>query len=235
MEQPLSDLALPAPEPVQPDPTRPPGEAGRRARKKQRTRDAIADAAAGLFAVHGYDAVTVADVARRADVSEQTVYNHFPTKEHLVFDRADEMISSLLARIRHRAPDETVLDAVRTRGLEIADVLGGLSSVPHHGGMPYLAATSPALGRHLNDLYVRNAAELAVLLAEEQGRPATDLAVQVQALALLAPSHAFIRQLGRGLAEGGETASVATALRPELEAAFDRLGEGLGEPRASEP
>ena len=46
-----------------------------RVRKKIQTRQRIADAAATLFATKGFDAVTVAEIARLAEVSEQTVYN----------------------------------------------------------------------------------------------------------------------------------------------------------------
>ena len=42
---------------------------GLRERKKRRTRQAIAEAAMELFKAHGFDAVTVADVARAAEVS----------------------------------------------------------------------------------------------------------------------------------------------------------------------
>ena len=57
-----------------------------RVRKKIQTRQRIADAAASRFATKGYDAVTVAEIARLAEVSEQTVYNFFPSKELLVLD-----------------------------------------------------------------------------------------------------------------------------------------------------
>ena len=60
---------------------------GLRERKKRETREAIAAAAMALFLEHGFDAVTVADVARAADVSEKTVFNYFATKEDLVFFR----------------------------------------------------------------------------------------------------------------------------------------------------
>ena len=61
-----------------------------RARKKAETRERIADTAAALFSEHGYDAVSMADVARVADVSVQTAYNYFPSKHELVLDRSEE-------------------------------------------------------------------------------------------------------------------------------------------------
>jgi AcrR family transcriptional regulator len=62
---------------------------GLRERKKAETRQRIADVAANLFATQGFDAVAMTDVARAADVSEQTVYNYFPAKHDLALDRAD--------------------------------------------------------------------------------------------------------------------------------------------------
>src|SRR5918995_1227527 len=47
---------------------------GLRERKKRQTRALIAAAAHRLFSDRGFDAVTVAEVARAADVSEGTVY-----------------------------------------------------------------------------------------------------------------------------------------------------------------
>src|SRR5690349_18591795 len=63
-------------------------ELGRRERKKQQTRHAISDVATRLFLERGFDAVTVAEVARAADVAVQTVFNHFPAKEDLFFDES---------------------------------------------------------------------------------------------------------------------------------------------------
>ena len=48
---------------------------GLRERKKQQTRQLIADTARTLFAGRGFEAVTVAEIARAADVSEATVFN----------------------------------------------------------------------------------------------------------------------------------------------------------------
>src|SRR6266511_2941344 len=73
---------------------------GLRERKKQRTRESIADAAARLFAERGYERVAVVDVARAAEVAEQTVYNYFPTKEHLVLDRDETLRDRLVQLVR---------------------------------------------------------------------------------------------------------------------------------------
>ena len=70
---------------------------GLRERKKARTRRVIADAAARLFAERGYEQVAVADVAREAEVAEQTVYNYFQTKDQLVTDR-DQLVQDELSR-----------------------------------------------------------------------------------------------------------------------------------------
>ncbi|MEV8373402.1 helix-turn-helix domain-containing protein [Kribbella sp. NPDC056861] len=61
-------------------------ELGRRERKKLQTRQVISDVATTLFMERGFDQVTVAEVAKAADVAVQTVFNHFPTKEDLLFD-----------------------------------------------------------------------------------------------------------------------------------------------------
>jgi AcrR family transcriptional regulator len=73
---------------------------GLRERKKARTRRLIADSAARLFAEHGYENVAVSDVARDAEVAEQTVYNYFPTKEQLVTDRDEQIQERLTELIR---------------------------------------------------------------------------------------------------------------------------------------
>src|SRR6266446_9947652 len=93
-------------------------EAGLRERKKERTRQHIAESAARLFAARGYEQVSVADVAREAEVAEQTVYNYFPTKEQLVIDRDQLVQDRMCDLIRSRPSGTTPAAAVRDFVLE---------------------------------------------------------------------------------------------------------------------
>ena len=52
-----------------------PIEAGRRERKRIQTLDHLAATAFSLFEQHGYDAVTMEQIAAQADVSKGTLYN----------------------------------------------------------------------------------------------------------------------------------------------------------------
>ncbi|WP_266158317.1 TetR/AcrR family transcriptional regulator [Dyella silvatica] len=54
---------------------------GRRDRKRSQTQDHLAGTAARLFEAHGFDAVTMEQIAAEADVAKGTLYNHFPVKE----------------------------------------------------------------------------------------------------------------------------------------------------------
>src|SRR3954451_18572882 len=86
---------------------------GLRERKKEATRRLIAETARRLFAERGFDAVTVAEVARAADVAEKTVFNYFPRKEDLFYANMEAFEERLLAAIRQRPAGETVLAAFR--------------------------------------------------------------------------------------------------------------------------
>src|ERR1700675_4532678 len=100
---------------------------GLRELKKARTRQLIADTAARLFAERGYEHVAVADVARAAEVAEQTVYNYFPTKEQLVTDREQQIQDRLCDLIRSRPPATNPAAAVREFILE---GVSGIGQIP---------------------------------------------------------------------------------------------------------
>lgn len=85
---------------------------GLRERKKRETRQRISDIATGLFLEHGFVTVTIAEVAEAADVSVNTVYNYFPAKEDLFFDRSAGVVEQLSRWVRGRAKGESAVRAV---------------------------------------------------------------------------------------------------------------------------
>ena len=55
----------------------------RREKRKQKSREALIQAALDLFASKGFEETTLDDIASRADLHVQTLYRHFPTKNDL--------------------------------------------------------------------------------------------------------------------------------------------------------
>jgi len=94
----------------------------RRERKKAEVRQRISDAATALFLRHGFDQVSVSQIAEAADVARPTVFAHFPRKEDLFFDRYPEVADQLTRAIRERpagtspvkALSDTLMSATRT-------------------------------------------------------------------------------------------------------------------------
>ena len=74
---------------------------GRRERKKRQTRDALALASRRLFAEHGYQATTIADVAHEAGVSPRTFFSYFPSKEAVLFAPVEGVIADIEHELEH--------------------------------------------------------------------------------------------------------------------------------------
>src|SRR5215210_6105824 len=138
-------------------------EQGLRERKKQRMRELIAETARRLFVERGFDAVTVAEVARVADVSEKTVFNYFPTKEDLVYWRMESFEDELLETIRAREPGESVLASF---GRFVSEPRGLIAETDPAARERLEAVTrlitgSPALLAREEQIYARYTASLA--------------------------------------------------------------------------
>ncbi|MFI5911478.1 TetR/AcrR family transcriptional regulator [Dactylosporangium sp. NPDC051541] len=128
------------------------------------TRARIADAAASLFAERGFDAVTVAEVARAAGVSSVTVFKHFPRKEDLYLDRTADAVEFLHAAVRDRAPGADVLDSLRAMTLRLLEERHPLSGV-NDRSIPFFGtvAASPTLIARAREI----AAELQRTLTDD--------------------------------------------------------------------
>ncbi|MFD2466242.1 TetR/AcrR family transcriptional regulator [Amycolatopsis silviterrae] len=189
------------------------------------TRARILEVANRLFLERGYEAVTVAEVAREAGVSSVTVFNHFARKEDLFLDRAADATDLLRAAVRDRAPDVDVLTSLQDMAFRVFDErapLSGLSvrSVPFFrtiAGSPALIARARAIG-----------AELQTTLADELSQdPDFDGDGVLLAAFFIAGYSAVLVETARRRVEGESDKAVAKDHRARLERLFTALRDGV--------
>jgi AcrR family transcriptional regulator len=85
---------------------------GLRERKKRLLRQRISDTATAMFFERGFDDVKVSEIAAACEVSEKTVFNYFPTKESLLFDREDYEAQMIAEALRDRGDGASLVDAI---------------------------------------------------------------------------------------------------------------------------
>jgi AcrR family transcriptional regulator len=182
---------------------------GLRERKKRATRLAISDVATRLFVEHGFDQVTVAEIAEAANVAKMTVFNYFPRKEDLFFDREEEVRALVRTALIDRPPGESPIVALRKLAHELAG--------QKHPFAKFTAGTasfwqtvklSPALSARAREMRDEFVDELAEMIADSVGKPAGDPPADLAAGLLVA---AWIAAYADGLRRqrAGDTGSEA--------------------------
>jgi AcrR family transcriptional regulator len=204
---------------------------GLRERKKQQTRQHIAETARQLFGERGFDRVPVAEIARAADVSEQTVFNYFPTKEDLVYWQLGAFEEELLAAIRGREPGESALTAFGRFILAQRGLLGRQDAEARErlAKVARTIAESPALLAREQQIFARYTDSLAALLADEQGAKAGDARPWVAANAMMGVHRAVVAYARQRVLEGARHPGLARAVRERTEHALALLEHGLGD------
>ena len=202
---------------------------GLRERKKLATRRHIAETARALFAERGFDGVRVSEIARAAEVSEQTVFNYFPTKEDLVYWRLASFEEELLAAIRDRAPGESALAAF---GRFVTAPRGMLAEHDEatRAQLAELTRTivsSPALVARERQILAGYTDSLARLLAAETGADPDDAEPRVAAEALMGVHRSLIELARRRIEEGAGHEALAREVRAQAAAALGLLENGL--------
>ena len=196
-----------------------------RSTSSARTDRPVAEAHHGQPPFDEYEQVAVCDVAREAEVSEQTVCNYFQTKEQLVTDR-DQLVRDELSRlIRTRAPGTTPAAAIREFVLDTVEGIRRIPAEQWHGELGFLAAISPTVHRLALEMSDRQATALATALAET-GTVAPEIA-RLRGIALAGVFQIIIAEAGRRTREGQSQNQIADELRPAIEAVLDDLDAWL--------
>jgi AcrR family transcriptional regulator len=199
--------------------------AGLRERKKQLTRQRIADTAIALFAERGFDHVRVAEIARVAEVSEATVFNYFPTKEDLVYGGMVVFERTLLDAIRSRPPGTSALQAFRT----FMQPRGALTSsdpatIDRIATIARIVRGSRALQAREQQLHLEATDDLAEVLSV--GARAGDLRPYVLANAIIGVNRAMTGLVHEQALAGRSGRTIARKVIEEGGKALDLLEQG---------
>lgn len=113
--------------PVVPWPGNPPSPFARAsARERQRvaTRERIFDAAIAEFRRVGFERASISDIARTAEVSRPSIYAHFPTLDHVLFELGWRCAQQIVRRIEPATTLADVLDRLAEAILEAEASVG---------------------------------------------------------------------------------------------------------------
>lgn len=83
----------------------------------QATHELIIEAARKLFATHGFEAVSMHDIAEAAGVSRATVFNQFGAKHQIIDEMTAQTLRSYLGLLTEALEDETSSTADLVTGL----------------------------------------------------------------------------------------------------------------------
>ncbi|MFJ1755836.1 TetR family transcriptional regulator [Kitasatospora sp. NPDC088134] len=202
---------------------------GLRERKKLQTAARIVEVALPLFVEHGFDQVSVVQIAEAAEVSKMTVFNYFPRKEDIALAGSAAHATDLALAVARRAPGESVVAAVRRHHLtELAERAPQSGLSEHVVPMVRMIMSTPVLLTRLREIMRRGQSALADLLAADTAAGPDDLTPRLAAAQIAGVRDTLVEDNFRRLAAGEPVDDVQRTAVTAAELAFDLLERGLG-------
>jgi len=201
-----------------------PAREGLRNRKKQQTRKTIATVAAELFNSRGYENVRMRDIAHAADVSEQTLYNYFPTKEHLIFDQQQEFEARILAAVLNKPTDIPISGALQQAAERFLEELG--RKVAKTNAIPGSVAVGQDLRRvwiEMNSRHADSLTEALLRAGKTHDRPEAKFIART-VVALFA---VILEGVGEAALAGRSRVWICKQLRSSIQSISAILHKGL--------
>jgi AcrR family transcriptional regulator len=197
---------------------------GLRALKKARTHDVIADAAITLFLAHGFDHVSVTDIAAAAEVSKPTLFRYFATKEDLVLHRFADHQGEAARVVHDRQPGLPPITALHRHflaGLDRYDPVTGLNDHPGVVAFHRLVFSTPSLAGRLTQYMLDDEEALA-------GALGPGIVARLQAAQVLAVQRVLARANWQKVASGRTARDVQPEAIADADQAYAQLRSGAG-------
>ena len=204
-------------------------EPGLRERKKQRTHQAISEAAISLFLRFGFDPVSVAQIADAAEVSKRTLFKYFPSKEDLVLDRFIDHVDEYATVVSTRPPGQSPLQALHAwvlTSLANREPTSGLNDHPSVLNFYRLVVETPSVASRMRDYTTRGVEALTEAL--RAANPAEDeLTARLAATQLVAVLQTLAGANWLALLDGTSADEHHPVAREAADRAFALLENGI--------
>jgi AcrR family transcriptional regulator len=160
------------------------------ARWEPNARERLERAALALFAEHGYDATTVAEIADRAGLTKSTFFRHFADKREVLFGGQDMLAELFSEAIRTAPPVASIAEC-----LAAALTAAAVAFTPERHDLAPARQAVIAANSELEERQLLKRARLASVMAEAlRARGADDVAARLAAeVGVLAFSTAYAR------------------------------------------
>jgi AcrR family transcriptional regulator len=212
----------------------------RHERRRRQTRDRIAHTALALFSERGYDAVTIAEIAEAADVAKQTVVNHFPVKDDLLFAWHRPVEADLIDILDQLPLGASLPDFLKDELPRVFDHMSEMSEAPHGGdprtavddrlgGIRTIIQNSPALQNAVRLRGARYQENLATILSDRMPAHLGAVAARAIAAFILTTVAAMIDEATRLRGAGQSPKQIAATLTDTIGRALDILQSGIGD------
>jgi AcrR family transcriptional regulator len=180
-------------------------------------RGRLAQAALELYAQRGFENTTVAEIAKRAGLTERTFFRHFTDKREVLFGGGD-VLEALLVEAVETAPPEASPTAAVALALQAAAAMFQERRDFARQRQAIIAATPELLERELIKLASLSAALAAALRRRGVGDPAASLVAEAAIAVFRVSFETWVRDpgsadLGVLMQEGLDGLAIALADR----------------------
>jgi TetR/AcrR family transcriptional regulator, regulator of mycofactocin system len=164
------------------------GGTGHPGRRRVTSRAELEQAAFILFAVRGFDATTVDEIAAAAGIGRRTFFRYFPSKNDIPWGAFEDELDRMRVRLKACPAEVPLMDAIRLALIDFNRVAP--AQVPLHRRRMELILRVPTLLAHSTLRFTAWRGVIAEFVAERTGHRPDDLAPQAIAHAILGVSVA---------------------------------------------